>query len=86
MLSPDKLSKEYIGNIVTNWLDWAKPFISTKVADILERVQSFSTLRHLNQLSTVRKQTNLYLYFLTLICKNAEIPTTLDSYIGTNFI
>lgn len=86
MLSPNKLSKEYISNIVTNWLDWAKPFISTKVADILENVQSFSTLRHLNQLSTVREQINLYLYFLTLICKNAEIPTTLDSYIRTNFI
>lgn len=57
MLTPKKLSKEYISNIVTNWLDWAKPFVSSKVADILASVQSFSTLCHLNQLSTVREQT-----------------------------
>lgn len=55
MLSPNELSKEYITNIVTNWLDWAKPFVCDKVTDILKSVQSFSILRHLNQLSSVRK-------------------------------
>lgn len=52
MLSPDELSKEYITNIVTNWLDWAKPFVCTKVTEMLETIKSFSTLCHLNQLST----------------------------------
>lgn len=65
MLSPNELSKEYITNIVTNWLDWAKPFVCTKVSEILESVQSFSTLRHLNQLITVKKLINVYLYLLT---------------------
>lgn len=65
MLSPNELSKEYITNIVTNWLEWAKPFVCSKVSEILESVQSFSTLRHLNQLITVRKQINVFLYLLT---------------------
>lgn len=51
-LSSNELSKDYITNIVTNWLEWAKPFVCTKVTEILQSVQSFSTLRHLNQLST----------------------------------
>lgn len=54
MLSPNELSIDYITNIVTNWLDWAKPFICNKVTDILQSVDSFSTLCHLNKLSTVR--------------------------------
>lgn len=62
MLFPNELSKEYITNIVTNWLDWAKPFVCTKVLDILESVQSFSTLRYLNQLSTVRDKINILFY------------------------
>ncbi|XP_022171790.1 conserved oligomeric Golgi complex subunit 1 [Myzus persicae] len=51
-LTPNELSQEYITNIVTNWLVWAKPFVCTKVTEILQSVQSFSTLHHLNQLST----------------------------------
>lgn len=57
MLPPNELSKEYITNIVTNWLDWAKPFVCTKVTDILKNVNSFSILCNLNQLSTVREPT-----------------------------
>jgi hypothetical protein len=53
MLSPNELSKEYITNIVTNWLEWAKPFVKNKVADVLENVESIATLRNLNQLSIV---------------------------------
>lgn len=63
VLFPNELSKEYITNIVTNWLDWAKPFVCTKVSEILENVESFSTLCHLNQLSTVRDQINYYFVF-----------------------
>lgn len=63
VLSPNELSKEYITNIVNNWLDWAKPFVCNKVADILENIQSFSTLCHLNQISTVRKQVNVFYLF-----------------------
>lgn len=67
-LSPNELSKEYITNVVTNWLDWAKPFVCTKVTDILESIQSFSTLRHLNQLSIVRERLNKYMiHFLIII-------------------
>uniref|UniRef100_A0A2S2PYU2 Conserved oligomeric Golgi complex subunit 1 n=1 Tax=Sipha flava TaxID=143950 RepID=A0A2S2PYU2_9HEMI len=56
MLSPNELSKEYITNIVTNWLEWAKPFVKNKVADVLENVESIATLRNLNQLSIVYPQ------------------------------
>ncbi|VVC36063.1 Hypothetical protein CINCED_3A013520 [Cinara cedri] len=52
MLYTNELSNEYITNIVTNWLDWAKPFVCTKVTDMLESVKSFSILSYLNHLST----------------------------------
>ncbi|XP_050441293.1 uncharacterized protein LOC126846140 isoform X2 [Adelges cooleyi] len=51
-LIANELSKDYITNIVINWLEWAKPFVCTKVTGILNSVQSLATLRHLNKLST----------------------------------
>lgn len=66
-LSPNELSKEYITNIVTNWLDWAKPFVSTNVTEMLESVKSLSTLCHLNQLSIVRVCTTMIILMILLI-------------------
>lgn len=61
------MSKEYITKIVTNWLEWAKPFVCNKVTEILLNVQSFATLRHLNQLSTVIVNRDIVLCFI-IIC------------------
>lgn len=69
MLFANELSKEYITNIVNNWLDWAKPFVCTKVSEILESVQSFSTLCYLNQLSTVRDKINILLFVKSMSLK-----------------
>lgn len=88
MLPPNELSKEYITNIVINWLDWAKPFVSTKVSNILENVHSFSTLCHLNQLTIVSKPIiNLFIIiYFNINFDITGIPSTLDCYIRTNFI
>jgi len=72
-LSPNELSKKYITNIVTNWLDWAKPIVCTKVTEMLESIKSFSTLCHLNQLSTVRDY-KIHVLFFILILIIQEYP------------
>lgn len=85
MLSPNELPKEFFTNIVTNWLEWAKPFVRNKVTDILEKVESIATLRHLNQLSIVRLNIGVILYFITHFYI-LGLPSALDWYIRTNFI
>ncbi|XP_050523632.1 conserved oligomeric Golgi complex subunit 1 isoform X2 [Daktulosphaira vitifoliae] len=42
---------DYITNIINNWLEWSRPFVCTKVSDILKQDTSLETLCHLNKYS-----------------------------------
>jgi len=86
MLSPNELSKEYITNIVKTWLEWAKPFVCTKVAEMLENIKSFSTLCHLNQLTMVGEDMNIFKIVFIIYVFITGISTTLDCDSRTNFI